>query len=215
MYDNGLGGFTADGREYVIRLGMNSHCDLLRPPQPWCNVVANEKGGFLVSESGAGYTWAGNSRLNRLTAWRNDPLVTPAVAPHAPYTLDESALRAARAHARAVSNEMHAGFAVLRATMPMDLRRQWPLGDRMARVKGDIDRVTAIWRDCRERFGGGDGFLFGDFSIAVIVLFPIFCASFFPNLFEPVIGINSWERIAITATAARRMRSVRIPGRIS
>ena len=44
---------------------------------PWANVIANEQAGFLVTESGAGYTWSGNSRLNRLTAWHNDPVCDP------------------------------------------------------------------------------------------------------------------------------------------
>src|SRR5262249_9532270 len=44
------------------------------PPAPWINVVANPAFGFLVSESGAGYTWAGNSQTNRLTPWNNDPI---------------------------------------------------------------------------------------------------------------------------------------------
>src|SRR5208282_5190560 len=44
------------------------------PPAPWINVVANPSCGFLVSESGAGYTWAGNSQTNRLTPWNNDPV---------------------------------------------------------------------------------------------------------------------------------------------
>ncbi len=43
-------------------------------PAPWVNVIANEQFGFLVSESGAGYTWAENSSENRLTPWRNDPV---------------------------------------------------------------------------------------------------------------------------------------------
>src|SRR5262249_3986529 len=43
-------------------------------PAPWVNVVANERAGFVVSESGSGYTWAGNSGENRLTPWRNDPV---------------------------------------------------------------------------------------------------------------------------------------------
>ena len=47
------------------------------PPQPWVNVIANERVGCLVSERGAGYTWAGNSRHNRLTAWHNDPVCDP------------------------------------------------------------------------------------------------------------------------------------------
>src|SRR5438067_3609104 len=48
-----------------------------RPPLPWINVVANERCGFLVSESGAGYTWSRNSQANRLTPWFNDPVTDP------------------------------------------------------------------------------------------------------------------------------------------
>ena len=46
-------------------------------PAPWCNVVANPVFGFLVSESGSGYTWSGNSQTNRLTPWSNDPVSDP------------------------------------------------------------------------------------------------------------------------------------------
>ena len=68
-FDNGLGGFSADGREYVIYLDPGQ-----RPPAPWVNVVANPEFGFLVSESGSGATWALNSGENRLTPWSNDPV---------------------------------------------------------------------------------------------------------------------------------------------
>ena len=68
-FDNGLGGFSADGREYMIYLDPGQ-----RPPAPWVNVVANPEFGFLVSESGGGYTWALNSGENRLTPWSNDPV---------------------------------------------------------------------------------------------------------------------------------------------
>jgi cyclic beta-1,2-glucan synthetase len=65
---NGLGGFTPDGREYVITLGEGQWT-----PAPWLNVIANEKEfGFQISESGAGFTWSVNSRENRLTPWTND-----------------------------------------------------------------------------------------------------------------------------------------------
>jgi cyclic beta-1,2-glucan synthetase len=77
QFDNGYGGFSADGREYVIRIEVGPTGEHRRPPMPWVNVVANEKAGFIVSESGAGYTWCGNSRLNRLTAWHNDPVCDP------------------------------------------------------------------------------------------------------------------------------------------
>jgi cyclic beta-1,2-glucan glucanotransferase len=70
---NGLGGFNDDGREYVVALGEG-----LRTPQPWINVISNPNFGFLVSESGSGYTWSQNSREYQLTPWSNDPVVDPA-----------------------------------------------------------------------------------------------------------------------------------------
>jgi cyclic beta-1,2-glucan synthetase len=66
---NGLGGFAGEGREYTTILGEGQWT-----PAPWINVVANPSFGFLVSESGSGYTWSGNSRENRLTPWSNDPV---------------------------------------------------------------------------------------------------------------------------------------------
>ena len=69
---NGLGGFAEDGREYVIVLGAGQ-----RTPAPWINVIANPQIGFLVSESGSGYTWSMNSRENQLTPWSNDPVSDP------------------------------------------------------------------------------------------------------------------------------------------
>ncbi len=74
--DNGIGGFSDDGSEYVIRLPPTVHGPA-RPPLPWTNVIANESTGFVVSESGAATTWSGNSRENRLTPWFNDPVSDP------------------------------------------------------------------------------------------------------------------------------------------
>ncbi|MBI5837868.1 MAG: glycosyl transferase [Candidatus Eisenbacteria bacterium] len=74
---NGWGGFSQDGREYVVHLPGASVPGERRPPMPWTNVVSNEDFGFLVSESGAGSTWCGNSREHRLTPWSNDPLADP------------------------------------------------------------------------------------------------------------------------------------------
>ena len=71
-YFNGLGGFTADGREYAIYLAPDT-----RTPAPWINVMANAGFGTLVSESGLGFTWYGNSQQNRLTPWTNDPVSNP------------------------------------------------------------------------------------------------------------------------------------------
>jgi len=69
---NSLGGFTPDGREYAIYLGPGMHT-----PAPWTNVIANPAFGTLVSETGAGFTWQGNSQRNRLTQWSNDPVMDP------------------------------------------------------------------------------------------------------------------------------------------
>ncbi|HKB01326.1 MAG TPA: glucoamylase family protein, partial [Gemmataceae bacterium] len=67
-FANGIGGFRPDGREYIIT-GI--------PPAPWTNVLANPHAGCLATDSGLGYTWAGNSQANRLTPWHNDPVSDP------------------------------------------------------------------------------------------------------------------------------------------
>jgi cyclic beta-1,2-glucan synthetase len=77
LHDNHLGGFSADGTEYILRLRPDEDGKHTLPPMPWVNIVSNERAGFIVSETGAGYTWAGNSRLNRLTPWHNDPVCDP------------------------------------------------------------------------------------------------------------------------------------------
>ena len=75
-YFNSLGGFTPDGREYAIYLGPG-----INTPAPWVNVIANPAFGTMVSETGAGVTWYGNSQRNRLTHWSNDPVMdTPSEA---------------------------------------------------------------------------------------------------------------------------------------
>ena len=74
---NGHGGFSADGREYVIRMPRIPEGDLRLPPRPWVNVIANPEFGCIVSERGAGCTWSGNSREFRLTPWSDDPVVDP------------------------------------------------------------------------------------------------------------------------------------------
>jgi cyclic beta-1,2-glucan synthetase len=72
MKFNSLGGFLSSSNHYVLpRIGR------LRPPLPWCNIIANPHFGFMVTESGGGYTWSENSRENRLTAWSNDPVLDP------------------------------------------------------------------------------------------------------------------------------------------
>jgi cyclic beta-1,2-glucan synthetase len=69
LFGNGLGGFSADGREYLIHLEPGA-----TTPAPWANVLANDEFGTLLTEGGGGYTWAVNSGENRLTPWTNDPV---------------------------------------------------------------------------------------------------------------------------------------------
>jgi cyclic beta-1,2-glucan synthetase len=69
---SGLGGFADGGREYVVVLEGDAET-----PLPWTNVIANAEFGTLVTASGTSFTWAGNSRENRLTPFANDPVVDP------------------------------------------------------------------------------------------------------------------------------------------
>lgn len=79
----------------------------------------------------------------------------------------------ARAIARSVSSEMHAGFSLLREHMSMDCRSRFPGKGRMPGVQDDIDRITALWRDARQRFGASGDFLFGDFTYADAMFAPV------------------------------------------
>ena len=73
---NGIGGFSGDGTEYVIRLDATPS-GLRWPPMPWSNVIANEHAGCIVTAGGAVTAWSANSRENRLTPWYNDPVSDP------------------------------------------------------------------------------------------------------------------------------------------
>jgi cellobiose phosphorylase len=69
LFYNGFGGFTPDGREYVITLDSGIHT-----PAPWVNVIASPHIGMVVSERGSSYTWVSNAHEFRLTPWHNDPV---------------------------------------------------------------------------------------------------------------------------------------------
>jgi len=102
---------------------------------------------------------------------------------------------AARAHARAISSEMHAGFQPLRRHLPMNIRRpvkQRPLDDA---VKADVARIDAIWCECRARFGAGGAFLFGGFSGA-------------DAMYAPVVWRFHTYVVAVSAVARDYMRAV-------
>lgn len=80
---------------------------------------------------------------------------------------------AARAHARSIACEMHAGFAALRQHMSMNCRKRLPGKGHTPEVHKDIERICAIWNDCRSRYGGGGAFLFGAFTIADAMYAPV------------------------------------------
>lgn len=80
----------------------------------------------------------------------------------------------ARAIARSVMSEMHAGFAALRRDLPMDLHRKGAAGGQPSEeTRHDIARIQQIWQDCRGRFGRGGEYLFGRFGIADCMFAPV------------------------------------------
>ncbi|HEY9608039.1 glutathione S-transferase family protein [Allocoleopsis sp.] len=81
--------------------------------------------------------------------------------------------KAAKALARSISAEMHAGFHSLRETMPMDCRTRLCLLGMNPRLQADIDRITAIWHECRKNFGVKGDFLLGHFTIADAMFAPV------------------------------------------
>ena len=69
IFFNGLGGFSPDGREYIIQVK-----DKKMAPAPWVNVIANPNFGTVVSEGGQAYTWSENAHEFRITPWNDDPV---------------------------------------------------------------------------------------------------------------------------------------------
>jgi glutathione S-transferase len=80
---------------------------------------------------------------------------------------------AARAHARALAAEMHAGFAALRRECPMNMRRPAKAHPLSTEASADVARIDAMWTDCRARFGQQGPFLFGRFSAADAMYAPV------------------------------------------
>jgi glutathione S-transferase len=79
----------------------------------------------------------------------------------------------ARARARAICAEMHAGFRALRAAMPMSIRSSYPGKGLTPGARQDIERIVAIWTGCRERHGAGGELLFGRFTAADAYFAPV------------------------------------------
>jgi glutathione S-transferase len=80
---------------------------------------------------------------------------------------------AARAHARAIASEMHAGFLPLRRHLPMNMWRPVIKRDLTGEAEANVQRIEAMWKDCRARFGKGGSFLFGRFGAADAMYAPV------------------------------------------
>ena len=117
--------------------------------------------------------------------------------------------RAARAAARAVSSEMHAGFIHLRKLCPMNVRARKPLSEVPPDVQKDAARIQSLWEDCRKRFGTGGDFLFGKFSAADAMYAPVIwrfktygikCAGKAHEYMSAMLelpAMKEWERAAV------------------
>jgi glutathione S-transferase len=82
-----------------------------------------------------------------------------------------------RAHCRAISGEMHSGFANLRSALPMNLKARFPGFKAWAGARGDIERITAIWRECLDEYGGP--YLFGKEPCTADAMYAPVCTRFF------------------------------------
>lgn len=149
---------------------------------------------FLLSEAGVEFeelrlpleTDAFAERIGRISPARRVPVlmldeqpvwdslaIAETVAERWPQKQLWPAEAAARAHARSISAEMHAGFAALRELMPMNCRAMGRKVSLTDALNSDISRVLEIWSDCLSRYPSGEGWLFGHFSIADAMYAPV------------------------------------------
>jgi len=120
----------------------------------------------------------------------------------------------ARARARSVACEMHSGFGAVRSAMPMNIKLRLkgaPLADA---VTADVKRISDIWIDCRERFGRGGDFLFGNFSVADAMFAPVIwrfntfnvelprVATLYRDAMLALPAMKEWEAGALAETIA-------------
>jgi cyclic beta-1,2-glucan synthetase len=153
-YFNSVGGFTPDGREYAIYLGPGTST-----PAPWVNVIANPTFGTLVSETGAGFTWFGNSQRNRLTDWSNDPVTDPPSealyirdeetgvywTPTRSPVCEESAYRARHGAGYTVFEHNSRGIEQeLTVFVPVDESGGQPIKLQRLRLRNDTSRVRTL-----------------------------------------------------------------------
>ncbi len=102
---------------------------------------------------------------------------------------------AARAHARAIAAEMHAGFLPLRRQLPMNVRRRVMPRALEADAAADVARIDAIWSECRARFGSGGPYLYGAFTAA-------------DAMYAPVVWRFHTYAVAVSAAAGAYMRTL-------
>lgn len=108
----------------------------------------------------------------------------------------------ARSYCMSIASEMHAGFGALRRAMPMNVRKSLPGRGREPGALADIERITAIWREARTRFGAGGPFLLGRFSIADAMYAPV--AFRFATYGVPLDPISAAWQEAILGTGPMR-----------
>jgi len=130
---------------------------------------------------------------------------TLAIAEYLAETFPDACLlpadRAARAHCRAVSGEMHSGFANLRSALPMNIKAHFPGFKAWAGTKGDIDRITEIWRECLSTYGGP--YLFGEKPCVADAMYAPVCTRFLT--YDVKLDPQS-EHYCITAMSMPAMR---------
>jgi glutathione S-transferase len=109
----------------------------------------------------------------------------------------------ARARARSVSAEMHAGFGALRTAMPMNLKMKLKGKPAAPAVQRDIDRIVEIWIEARTQFASGDGpWLFGDFSVADAMFAPVAWRLHIYNVDLPPVAA-AWRDTVLVHPAVR------------
>jgi glutathione S-transferase len=144
--------FNIPFRETLVRLRRPETLAELRRHSPSAKVPVLKSDGLLVWDSLAIIEFLAEQHPNE-PLWPEDV--------------------AARANARCISAEMHSGFQALRNECPMDFVNVVPFPDASPEALADIERVVAIWLDCRRRYGSGGAFLFGGFSAADAMFAPV------------------------------------------
>jgi glutathione S-transferase len=118
--------------------------------------------------------------------------------------------RAARARCRSVCGEMHSGFAALRSALPMNLKARFLRFKVRSRAQADVDRITALWRECLATYGGP--YLFGRLSMAdamyapVVTRFRTYGVALDPECAAYTDAIMAWPDMAQWATDAQAER---------